>query len=73
MDMGNSNEDTGLANNGQGQVAGWTATNEGVDNVTATVTVTGQVASCDPEEAGSFGVTVFPTLNLSRPSRPMAT
>ena len=32
-----------------------------MDNVTATVTVTGQVASCDPEEAGSFGVTVFPT------------
>ena len=57
----NSNEDTGLANDGQGQVPGWTATNDGVDNVTATVTVTGQVASCDPEEAGSFGVTVFPT------------
>ena len=57
----NSNEDTGLAMGGQGQVPGWSATNEGLENVTATVTVTGQVASCDPEEAGSFGVTVFPS------------
>lgn len=57
----NSNEETGLDNDGQGQIPGWTASNDGVDNATATVTVTGQVGSCDPEEAGSFEVTVFPS------------
>ena len=57
----NSNEDTGLDSDGEGQVPGWTVTNDGVDNLNGTVTVTGQVGSCEPEEAGSFGVTVFPT------------
>ena len=57
----NSNEDTGLDSDGQGQIPGWSAINDGVDNLNGTVTVTGQVGSCEPEGAGSFGLTVFPT------------
>jgi len=57
----NSNEDTGLDSDGQGQIPGWNAMNNGVDNLNGTVTVTGQFGSCESEEAGSFGVTVFPT------------
>ncbi len=56
----NTEPGIGLAADGTGNVPSWTATNDGVTDLTGVVTVTGQVGSCEPEVAGSYEATVFP-------------
>jgi gliding motility-associated-like protein len=57
----NTEPATGLASDGVGDIPSWTATNEGVVDLTGTVTVTGQVGSCNSEEAGTYQITTYPT------------
>ena len=56
----NSDASIGLAANGTGDIASFTATNTGTAPVTATVTVTPTANGC-PGTAGTFTITVNPT------------
>ena len=56
----NNNVDVGLDESGQDEFPVWVAQNATTNEVSSTVTVLGQVASCDLEVAGNFSVTVFP-------------
>ena len=57
----NSNSGIGLPSAGQGIVPGWLATNPSTEAIDAVITLIGQAGECEPEEAGSFNVSVFPT------------
>ena len=57
----NSNSGIGLPSAGQGIVPGWSATNPSTEAIDAVITLIGQAGECEPEEAGSFNVSVFPT------------
>ena len=57
----NNNPAVGLGPNGEDLIPAWQAAdNDGTSTIDSEVTIVGQVGSCDPEEAGTFDVTVNP-------------
>ena len=59
LGLENNNVDVGLDESGQDEFPIWVAQNATTNEVSTTVTVLGQVASCDLEVAGNFSVIVF--------------
>ncbi|HLO45553.1 MAG TPA: PKD-like domain-containing protein, partial [Leadbetterella sp.] len=63
----NSNTAIGLAANGTGDIASFTATNTGTTPITATITVTPTGNGC-PGTAQTFTIIVYPTVTMNDPA-----